>query len=63
MISYLPRGTVPVLLPAPATSSASPRFSVRLELIVDRDRVLDSLLEFLPGVLHDDPASLLLPVW
>jgi hypothetical protein len=36
---------------------------VKLELQVDRERVLDSLLEILPEIIKDNPNSLLLPVW
>lgn len=57
----LPRGAVPVLQPTPGPGP--PRVSVRLELRVHRERVLESLLEALPEIMRQDPSSLLLPVW
>jgi len=60
LVSQLPRGTVPVLLSS--LESDRRRYSVKLELQVDRERVLDSLLEILPGIIEADPKSLLLPV-
>jgi hypothetical protein len=61
LVSHLPRGTIPILISS--LDSDRRRFSVKLELQIDRERVLDSLLEILPEIIKDNPNSLLLPVW
>lgn len=61
LLSRLPRGAVPVLI-SPLNSGRC-RYSVKLELHVDREQVLESLLDALPAIIMDDPKSLLLPVW
>ena len=60
IISNMPRGVVPVLLPA--ASEDRRQIAVQLELQVDRECVLDSLTMCLKGVIEDDPSSLFLPI-
>jgi hypothetical protein len=61
IISHLPQGSVPVLTSLLGADRRR-HFSVKLELQIDREHVLESLLDVLPAIISDDPTSLLLPV-